>query len=276
MGIRKELPDFINGFRVVEDLGMIKSGEMKLLKKTGWTECLRRGALFECHVCKKIFKNTVKNINKYKSCGCQITKVSKDNLPDEIHGYKIIEDLDVISYKDHVKPIRCCVAICKKCGDTFTSTITNLKRNPNGCSRICSFSNGGNPRLCKIIGAMRDRCYNPKHKDFHNYGGRSINICDEWRFDNRSFYEWSLENGYAEDLSLDRINGDLGYSPSNCRWADKSTQSQNSRNAKLTKELVLEIRGMSANMTGKEIASIFGVSRSRVSHIINRKTWFNV
>lgn len=82
---------------------------------------------------------------------------------------------------------------------------------------------------------MLARCYNPKERCYHNYGGRGITICDEWLNgkDGKSgfecFYEWSINNGYQENLSIDRINNDLGYSPSNCQYTDLKTQANNTR-----------------------------------------------
>ena len=76
---------------------------------------------------------------------------------------------------------------------------------------------------------MRARCNNPNHSRYKDYGGRGIRICAEWnRFD--AFREWALINGYREDLTLDRMDNDKGYEPSNCRWATYKEQRHNRRN----------------------------------------------
>lgn len=83
-------------------------------------------------------------------------------------------------------------------------------------------------RLYRIWKSMHTRCYNENVPDYVRYGGRGIGICDAWRtFE--PFRDWALASGYAADLSIDRIDNDIGYQPSNCRWATAETQSQNRR-----------------------------------------------
>ena len=74
---------------------------------------------------------------------------------------------------------------------------------------------------------MKKRCYNPHDARYDRYGGRGITVCDEWRNDFKAFYKWALENGYADNLTIDRIDNNKGYFPDNCRWADAETQCRN-------------------------------------------------
>lgn len=93
-------------------------------------------------------------------------------------------------------------------------------------------------RIQNIFLHMKDRCYNPNFKDYKNYGGRGITICEEWQTPHswkggRAFKKWALENGYADNLTLDRIDVNKGYSPENCRWVSMKEQQNNKRNNRL-------------------------------------------
>ena len=77
---------------------------------------------------------------------------------------------------------------------------------------------GPQKRLCSILRQMKVRCYNPKYHAFNAYGGRGITICDEWRNNTAAFIEWALSHGYRDDLTIDRMDVNKGYEPSNCQW----------------------------------------------------------
>ena len=88
-------------------------------------------------------------------------------------------------------------------------------------------------RLYRIWKAMKNRCLNENTKDYKRwYGSTGVTICDEWKNSFMPFYEWAMENGYADDLSIDRIDPCGNYDPSNCRWATPTEQAQNKRKKK--------------------------------------------
>ena len=86
-----------------------------------------------------------------------------------------------------------------------------------------------NSRIYRIWSLMKERCYNEKRKDYNNYGGRGIKVCNEW-LDSSTFIDWSLNNGYEDDLTLDRIDNNGDYCPQNCRWITAKEQGANKRN----------------------------------------------
>lgn len=85
-------------------------------------------------------------------------------------------------------------------------------------------------RLYTIWDNMKQRCGNSNRKEFKNYGGRGITVCDEWKNSFQAFYEWSIANGYADDLTIDREDVNGNYEPSNCRWVTLQEQQKNRRN----------------------------------------------
>lgn len=84
--------------------------------------------------------------------------------------------------------------------------------------------------LYSIFSEMHQRCYNINYKRYYDWGGRGIKVCEEWKNNFPVFYIWAMENGYAKGLSIDRVDNDIGYSPTNCRWVAKTVQSRNTRN----------------------------------------------
>ena len=79
---------------------------------------------------------------------------------------------------------------------------------------------------------MRQRCNDPNKDNYHYCGGRGIRVCPEWD-SFMAFEAWSLSHGYQDDLSIDRIDNDGGYSLDNCRWVTMKTQAANKRKPRL-------------------------------------------
>lgn len=95
-----------------------------------------------------------------------------------------------------------------------------------GRRKIHGLSEESNTGIYKSWAHMKQRCLNPNNKSYPRYGGRGIRICDEW-MDVKNFYDWAVNNGFREGLTLERIDLDGNYEPSNCCWADRKVQNNN-------------------------------------------------
>jgi len=123
---------------------------------------------------------------------------------------------------------------------------------------------GKGTRLYHIWKSMRERCNNPNTNRHHIYHDRGIRICEEWD-DFSVFREWALSSGYSETLTIDRVDGNLGYCPDNCRWATYREQANNSSNAKM---ITYNGKTQSQSAWGRE----FGIHQSTISDRV-RKGW---
>lgn len=162
---------------------------------------------------------------------------------------------------------------CKcDCGNYIVSPRNNLM---NGHTKSCGCKTKemiGNAtrvhghsktRVWAIYSGMKARCYNENFPKYKDYGARGICICDEWLNDFMAFYNWSITHGYSDDLSIDRINVNGNYEPTNCRWATLEEQSYNKRNT-----LRLEFNGEEHSI--KEWSEITGLSTDAIRSRLQR------
>ena len=118
-----------------------------------------------------------------------------------------------------------CVCFCGSIARVQQSSLLNGYVRSCGCLK--KTHGESKSRLYRIYRQMKYRCNNPTYPEYKYYGGRGITVCEEWEKDIISFLLWANTNGYAENLSIDRIDNDLGYSPDNCRWTTESLQCRN-------------------------------------------------
>lgn len=152
------------------------------------------------------------------------------------------------------------------CGGTATVITTNLKKGNStscGCKRRETNVKHGmsNSRVYSVWKSMVQRCHNPNDRSFENYGGRGIQVCEEWR-DN--FSQFIADMGIRPDgFDLDRIDNDKGYSPENCRWVSRLRNLNNKRTNRF-----LEFEGR--KMTIAQWASVMGMNYRTLNNRINR------
>lgn len=156
-----------------------------------------------------------------KSCGS-----CKNTRPGQRFGRLLVTSNQITDKRHPRVRVKC------DCGVEKTARVDLLRAGrliSCGCfqkDNPPSFKHGGvGTRIHRIWVAMRHRC---RSKQYKHHAGRGITVCEEWlKFE--TFRDWAMSNGYDGGLSIDRIKGDKGYSPNNCRWTTYTVQSQNKR-----------------------------------------------
>lgn len=175
----------------------------------------------------------------------------------------LVEDLGMMyPTEDSKQKRRFGIYKCGFCGNNFKAIVHKIKNKSTkscGCyqkrraSETHKTHRLRSTRLYDIWANLKRRVSNPKDKKYSDYGGRGITMCDEW-LDIQNFYDWAMSNGYSDELSLDRIDNDGGYSPENCRWTTITIQNRNQR---IRKDNKSGYKGVSYNKKeGKFISGI--------------------
>lgn len=164
---------------------------------------------------------------------------------------------------------------CKcDCGNEIDVLGASLKSGNTtacGCRQKIGWKNGykhglTHTRLHSIWNGMKQRCFSKNNDYYYNYGGRGITMCDEWKNDFKAFYNWSIKNGYSDNLTIDRIDNDGNYEPSNCRWITRTEQMRNTRRSR-------KFSYKGEMKTASELSEICGIPSVIIYHRIAILNW---
>lgn len=172
------------------------------------------------------------------------------------------------------------LAVCS-CGTqkvVFKRNVNSGKSRSCGCIRpevsaLLNLSHGQTgSKTYKIWAGMKRRCYNPNELFYPHYGGRGIAVCDRWK---DSFETFMADMGNCPDgYSIERINVDGNYEPSNCKWIPRREQARNTRKSKLTKaDAIVIVQRSDAGESSKQLASDFLVDRTMINKIVRGECW---
>ena len=206
-----------------------------------------------------------------KSCGCKYHSGPGLNLTGMRFGKLTV----LHKVKNHGR--RTAWLCACDCGNTAEVTTESLRRgNTRSCGCLHGETHGcSDDRLYSVWRTMKARCENPNNGKYPDYGGRGIKVCDEWHESFSAFREWALENGYDYDAergacTIDRIDVDSNYEPSNCRWADAKTQANNQRpRTRIVKGIEVDYKGRHYPSLSS-LARQYGFNSSRLERRIHR------
>lgn len=234
--------DWIQGNKGIEWVCRCKCGEIKTHK----VDNIKNGRSKMCKKCYSLFRKEEAEKKVYENIG------KKNGLLTIKEIYKKNEELY-------------CICRCE-CGNIYENKFKYIRAGDVkscGCLLHKVRNEFKNERLFKVWTSMRNRCYNKKAENYKNYGLRGIKICEEWKNDYLTFRKWAYENGYNNkakrgECTIDRIDVNGNYEPSNCRWVDMKIQAKNKRQGILGKKY--KIYGK--EMTVKEIEKEYGITKN--------------
>lgn len=153
------------------------------------------------------------------------------DLTGQKFGYLI--PLYIDKSQKHKRTCWVCKCDCGNITTVPTCYLTSGHTKSCGCFKFASRNKKHGMRHTRIYNiwcGMKKRCYDKNEPCYCLYGAKGITVCDQWLNDFLEFYNWSIQNGYNDELSIDRIDNSKGYSPNNCRWVTIAQQQRNKSN----------------------------------------------
>lgn len=230
--------------------------EKMVLIERGEVRGKQRYSKFLCPVCGKVVEKQEYSGLRYTACSWECSGVLRQGkTPNRIYtkgGKKTLSNIQIAYLSEQFK-----IHTVKELDSLLGISVQSLYRlaTKYNIPKNRIYHGYSRKRIYNIWVKIIQRCYNPKDTGYKNYGARGIAVCDEWRIKALPFILWSFENGYSDELTIDRIDNDGNYEPSNCRWANSITQCNNKRdNVKFVFQGELK--------TLSEISRIIGINRN--------------
>lgn len=250
-------------------------GHLKVIERSANTKDGKAAWLCECKcgTRKVIAAHNLRN-GATISCGCmraeRLRMPKFTDLTDKKFNF-----MRVIEYSGNTKHGEAAWLCECKCGTRKIipgSKLRNGTTKSCGCMKreLCGVKNRTHgmkgTRLYNIWSKMIQRTTNQNDNEYGDYGGRGIGICEEWRNSFEFFMKWSYENGYADNLTIDRKDNNKGYQPDNCRWVTNKENCRNKRN-----NHCLTYNGQTKTIT--EWAEITGLGKEVIRYRIVKMGW---
>lgn len=203
-------------------IGTIVNG-MRILSVTGKVES-NSSALYDakCVRCGYIMHNCTYRQLKVRSDNCDHLHKPSDYIGQVFGSYKVLQVMPYrTNYNQAVYEVECI-----RCGKHLFMQMQQIKETKNHAT-LCSHAVGWiSKKLRDSFRSAVSRCMNPRDPYYYRYGGRGITVYEEWLKDPMAFQQWAIDNGWHEGLTIDRINIDGNYCPSNCRWVPFSVNAK--------------------------------------------------
>ena len=224
----------------------MKFGRLLVLKRVPAPEGKKKAAFFEC-LCdcgnKKIIQGFLLSNGTTRSCGCLAKevrtqtgknsqgRVSKKRIDITGKRFGRLTVLEPVKRSNYAGILWRCVCDCGNETITTGSKLRSGHTQSCGClglqhateAKIKHGKTG--TAIYAVWSAMRQRCSNSKNKAFRWYGGKGVKVCEDW-LNFKNFYDWAISHGYAPNLTIDRLDANGNYEPSNCEWVTKSENSR--------------------------------------------------